>query len=259
MLLVSLLSLATGVGAAPWCKDTPDKCVEGDKCEPQGVWGNCPSHNDFDHLGCSSKGFCRFFCDVSACDLGYVCVPEGNMMLCEPVPSPVPSPGPSPVPSPGPSCEDLADDTKKGKKRCKLAKKCNKLGPKSNPKLAKKCKQKCAKDACRKYNKKTGTCKKKGKNVCPKTCCNLIGSRKTFATEIACKYYAFDYCRYPTCGSKKDCHGGFPDNPLQCELFANPIQPITNPITTKVCKLPEWPFCPQVHGVGGIRYEVECS
>ena len=85
MLLVSLLTLATGVGAAPWCKDTPEKCDEGDKCEPEGVWGNCP--NDSDHLGCSLKGFCRIYCDVSPCfDPGYVCVPEGNMLLCEPVP-----------------------------------------------------------------------------------------------------------------------------------------------------------------------------
>ena len=183
MLFVSLLTLATGVKVAPWCKDKPGKCVEGDKCEPEEV-GNCPSFNDFDHLGCSSKGFCRFFCDVTPCDdASDVCVQEGNLKLCLPVPSPVPSPVPTPVPTPGPSCEDLADDTKKGKKRCKLAKKCNKLGPKCNvlwalskcnkPKLAIKCMKGCQKDFCKKYNKKTFTCKKKGKNVCPKTCCNL--------------------------------------------------------------------------------------
>ena len=72
-----------------------------------------------------------------------------------------------------------------------------------------------------------------------------IGSRETFATEIAAADYAFDYCRYPICGSNEDCH-----EDLQCEIFA----------TTPVCKLPSWPFCPQVRdGAGGIRYEVECS
>ena len=199
MLFVSLLTLATGVKVAPWCKDKPGKCVEGDKCEPEEV-GNCPSFNDFDHLGCSSKGFCRFFCDVTPCDdASDVCVQEGNLKLCLPVPSPVPSPVPTPVPTPGPSCEDLADDTKKGKKRCKLAKKCNKLGPNSKPKLAKKCKRGYAKDACKKYNKKTGTCKKKGKNVCPKTCCNL-----SIGGDLDCQ--AVCQVAYTSCEAKG---GGF--------------------------------------------------
>jgi len=191
-LLVSLLTLATGVEAVPkpLCKDIPSTipfqgfCDEGDKCEPEQTWGNCPNNLDAAaRLGCSSKGVCRFFCDVTPCDdADDVCVQEGNLKLCVPVPSPVPSPVPTPVPTPGPSCEDLADDTKKGKKRCKLAKKCNKLGPKctvwalskcNKPKLAIKCMKGCRKDFCKKFNKKTFTCKKKGKNVCPKTCCNL--------------------------------------------------------------------------------------
>ena len=73
-----------------------------------------------------------------------------------------------------------------------------------------------------------------------------VGSRETFATEMECKDYAFTYCNYgPPCFSNDDCQGR-----LQCEKY----------VTTPVCKLPEWPFCPQVHdGAGGIRYEVECS
>ena len=87
-----------------------------------------------------------------------------------------------------------------------------------------------------------------------------VGNGETFATHMECQEFAFDsdldHCRYPTCGSNEDCHGGLPGNPLQCELFVRP----TTPLEYRVCKLPEWPFCPQVHdGVGGIRYEVECS
>ena len=142
MLFVSLLTLATGVKAvaSPKCIDTmtPNKC-NADTCSDSKKKWKC----------------------VKTCGLSDTCE------------VPVPSPVPSPVPTPGPSCEDLADVVKKGKKKCKLAKKCNKLGTNSTPKLVKKCKQGCAKDACKKYKKKTGTCKKKGKNVCPKTCCNL--------------------------------------------------------------------------------------
>ena len=142
MLFVSLLTLATGVEAVPSlkCIDTmtPNKC-NADTCSDSKKKWKC----------------------VKTCGLSDTCE------------VPVPSPVPSPVPTPGPSCEDLADVVKKGKKKCKLAKKCNKLGTNSTPKLVKKCKQGCAKDACKKYKKKTGTCKKKGKNVCPKTCCNL--------------------------------------------------------------------------------------
>ena len=73
-----------------------------------------------------------------------------------------------------------------------------------------------------------------------------IGSRETFATELDCFEYALGYCRYPTCDSNDDCQGT-----LQCEFLAT---------SGGECKLPEWPFCPQVHdGAGGIRYEVECS
>ena len=96
-------------------------------------------------------------------------------------------------------CEDLADVVKKGKKKCKLAKKCNKLGPNSKPKLAKKCKRGYAKDACKKYNKKTGTCKKKGKNVCPKTCCNL-----SIGGDLDCQ--AVCQVAYTSCEAKG---GGF--------------------------------------------------
>ena len=71
-----------------------------------------------------------------------------------------------------------------------------------------------------------------------------VGSRETFATEMECEDHAFDYCRYPTCGSNEDCQG------IQCDFLST---------SGGLCKLPEAPFCPQVHdGAGGIRYEVEC-
>jgi hypothetical protein len=76
-----------------------------------------------------------------------------------------------------PPCEDLAD-----KKKCKLARKC-KNGSKSA-----KCHKRCAKDVCKKYmNKKMGTCKKRGKNLCSKTCCEL--SKKAPSPDPICKAF----------------------------------------------------------------------
>ena len=102
--------------------------------------------------GTCNKGKKKWMC-VKTCNLSDACKP---------------SPTPSPVPSPGPQCEGLKDVTKKGKNKCKLVDTC------STKKITKKCKKGCKKDVCKKL-KKNGTCKKKGKRLCPKTCCDAVG------------------------------------------------------------------------------------
>ena len=84
-------------------------------------------------------------------------------------PPPTSSPA-SPPSSPSPlQCEGLKDRMKKGKNKCKLVDTCSKK------KITKKCTKGCRKDRCLKL-KKDGKCKKKGKKLCLKTCCDAIGS-----------------------------------------------------------------------------------
>ena len=88
--------------------------------------------------------------------------------LCEGLPPPPPPPS---KPPPGAPCEGLKDVMKKGKNKCKLVKTC------SSEKITNKCKKGCSKDSCRKINSKNGTCKKKGKRFCLKSCCDAVGPK----------------------------------------------------------------------------------
>ena len=96
------------------------------------------------------------------------CLASGWVGTCaRPPPTSPPALPPS---SPSPlQCKGLKDVIKRGKNKCKLVEKCSKK------KITKKCTKGCRKDVCQKL-KKDGTCKKKGKKFCLKTCCDAVGS-----------------------------------------------------------------------------------
>ena len=166
MLLVSLLTLATGVEAVPslgpsceeacleTCKDDGPSSVDGTSSVDKGSKGTCKKN---------CKKACKKCIDTmkpSKCNADTCSDPEKKWMCvktcglsdtCE---------------APDDKCEGLTDATKKnGKSKCKIMKKCGKKKDKAKAKCFLKA---CKKDSCKKGD---GKCKKDGKNFCLRTCC----------------------------------------------------------------------------------------